>query len=163
MAVTIIDGDLFNTKAKYICHQVNCQGKMGSGVAAQIREKFPEAYEDYNKLCSMTKNKEVLLGEVQTVHCKTGVVICNLFGQLNYGYNGKTFTSYDAFKNAIDWLNRYIPDGETVAMPFRIGCGLGGADWNRISKMIEQGLGATHTVELWRWNPRAKKSNTNEG
>ena len=34
MSVRVIDGDLFNTKAKYICHQVNCKGKMGSGVAA---------------------------------------------------------------------------------------------------------------------------------
>lgn len=159
MSVSIIEGNLMDTKAKYICHQVNCQGKMGSGVAAQIREKFPKAYAEYNALCSSMKNKEVLLGEVQAVHCKRGaddVVICNLFGQLNYGYNGKMFTSYEAFQKCVDWLNRYVPDGETVAMPFRIGCGLGGADWHLISKMIERGLGVTHNVELWRWNPRAK-------
>ena len=31
MPVQIIDGDLFQTHAKYICHQVNCQARMGSG------------------------------------------------------------------------------------------------------------------------------------
>ena len=36
--IKIIDGDLLNSEADIICHQVNCQGKMNSGVAKQIRE-----------------------------------------------------------------------------------------------------------------------------
>ena len=44
MPVQIIDGDLFQTHAKYICHQVNCQARMGSGVAKQVRAKYPEVY-----------------------------------------------------------------------------------------------------------------------
>ena len=43
--IKIIDGDLFDTDAKFICHQVNCMGKMGSGVALQVRKKFPHVYE----------------------------------------------------------------------------------------------------------------------
>lgn len=47
MSIKIIDGDLFTTNAQIICHQVNCQGKMGSGVAKQVREKYPHVYEEY--------------------------------------------------------------------------------------------------------------------
>ena len=32
-----------------ICHQVNCQGVMGAGIAKQIRARWPEVYEDYKK------------------------------------------------------------------------------------------------------------------
>ena len=32
-------GNLLNAPQKVIAHQVNCQGKMGSGVAKAIRDK----------------------------------------------------------------------------------------------------------------------------
>lgn len=39
--IKVINGDLFTSKANFIVHQVNCQGVMGSGVAAQVAENFP--------------------------------------------------------------------------------------------------------------------------
>ena len=30
MPIVHKNGDLFTSKAKYLCHQVNCMGKMGS-------------------------------------------------------------------------------------------------------------------------------------
>ena len=47
--IKIIDGDLFETDAKFIVHQVNCMGRMGSGVALQVKEKYPHVYEEYAK------------------------------------------------------------------------------------------------------------------
>ena len=41
-------GDITNSKANYICHQVNCQGAMNSGVAKAIREKWPRVYKAYS-------------------------------------------------------------------------------------------------------------------
>ena len=32
-----------------LCHQVNCQGVMGAGLAKQIRSKYPEVYEQYKE------------------------------------------------------------------------------------------------------------------
>lgn len=32
------------------CHQVNCKRKMGSGLARQIRNKYPEVYSEYMKI-----------------------------------------------------------------------------------------------------------------
>ena len=40
MSIKIIDGNLFDSKAKIIAHQVNCQGKMNSGVAKEVRQRF---------------------------------------------------------------------------------------------------------------------------
>ena len=36
----LINGDLLNANTDFICHQVNCQGKMNSGVAKAIRNKW---------------------------------------------------------------------------------------------------------------------------
>ena len=33
--------DIFESGADLILHQVNCQGAMNSGVAKQVREKYP--------------------------------------------------------------------------------------------------------------------------
>lgn len=40
-----------------ICHQVNCQGVMGAGLAKQIRIRWPEVYVDYKKLLKTRKHK----------------------------------------------------------------------------------------------------------
>ena len=76
--------------------------------------------------------------------------VCNLFAQDMYGYNGKCYTNYTAFQSCLLKLKSEIPSGSTIAMPYKIGCGLGGGDWAVILKMIENTLGDSHTVELWR-------------
>ena len=43
----ITNGNLLDTELTFIVHQVNCQGVMGAGVARQIKEKFPKAWENY--------------------------------------------------------------------------------------------------------------------
>ena len=49
MAVIIKEGNVFDSDADIICHQVNCQGVMGSGVAKEVRERFPNVYEQYHE------------------------------------------------------------------------------------------------------------------
>ena len=45
--VKVVYGNLLDSSAKYICHQVNCKGVMGSGVAKQIKEKWPSVFRRY--------------------------------------------------------------------------------------------------------------------
>ena len=47
MSVKYYNGDLLESGCDYICHQVNCQGVMGSGIAKSIREKWPVVFEKY--------------------------------------------------------------------------------------------------------------------
>ena len=42
-----VKGDLLEANLDYYCHQVNCQGKMGSGIAKSIKEKWPIVYKEY--------------------------------------------------------------------------------------------------------------------
>ena len=43
-------GNLLESDCDYICQQVNCQGKMNSGIAKQIREKWPVVYQNYKAI-----------------------------------------------------------------------------------------------------------------
>ena len=135
MSIKVIDGDLLKTNAKYICHQVNCKGKMGSGIAKQIRAKYPEVY---------------MVGIPQFVQCYDGKIVINMFAQQSYGYDGRQYTSYEAFEKCLEGMAGIIPTGETIAMPFMIGCGLGGGNWEIIADLIIEKLCEKYTVEFWR-------------
>ena len=44
------EGDIFNSSADIICHQVNCQGAFGRGMAGQVKKLFPEVEKSYKIL-----------------------------------------------------------------------------------------------------------------
>lgn len=134
-----LKGDIFNSGADVIIHQVNCQGIMGSGVAKQVKEKFPEAFADYHNLCQRYKNnKSVLLGYSQ--YCLIGdTYIVNLFAQESFGYDGAMYTSYDAMRRGLSSINKNFA-GKSVAIPYLMGCCRGGGDWDVVSTIIEEEL-----------------------
>ena len=141
-----IKGDITKSDCDVICHQVNCQGAMNSGVAKAIREKWPEVYKSYKTWCDRFKEDTyALLGNSQAVaidHDPRRYVV-NLFTQQYYGYDGTRFTDYEAFYNALATLAIQLQDYPNVkiAFPYNIGCCRGGANWNIIRTMIKEVLG----------------------
>lgn len=127
-------GDLLQAKADVIVHQVNCQGVMGAGVAKQIREQFPKTYIAYKDFCYPYKNNTCeLLGKCLYVE-EEPFVICNAFGQ-NFYYRNSVQTQYDKLEQCFyDIADKY--HGKRVALPWKIGCGLAGGDWNKVQQMI---------------------------
>ncbi len=110
---------------------------MNSGVAKDIRNNFTEAYEEYKKFSSSTKDNQSLLGEVQLVNSR-GKIIANMFSQLNYGYDKKQYTNYLALATGLNKILKFASQkGLTIAIPYKIGCVRGGADWNVVLKIIE--------------------------
>ena len=134
--INYINADLLDSDCNFICHQVNCQGKMGSGVAKQIRDRWPEVYTNYVKIANSK-----MLGKVQVLSIENANIpfqyVVNVFAQEFYGYDGKRYTSYDAFQSCLEDLKNQIPRRATIAFPYKIGCGLGGANWEIIEKMID--------------------------
>lgn len=143
-------GNLFNTSAEIIAHQVNCQGAMKSGVALQIRKRYPMAYTEYKTLCSAIK-PENLLGQLQVVFCDDKC-IANLFGQLDYGYEGKKYTDIDALENAFQNLHDSVKErGFTIAIPYKLGCDRGGANWeNEVYPMLSTIFNDEIVLEIWK-------------
>lgn len=64
--IKVVTGDIRNTDAKYICHQVNCQNAMGSGVAKALYQKWPNVKSEYHSFCDSYEPNE-LLGKMQIV------------------------------------------------------------------------------------------------
>ena len=144
-------GNLLDAPVDYICHQVNCQGRMGSGIAKQIKERWPVVYDDYMAVYN-TKGIDVrheLLGSIQTVFIKPNKGVINMFAQESYGYDGRRYTSYDAFWSCLGKIREGIPKGSKIGFPWKIGCGLGGANWQVISTMICEVLGNDYEVYIY--------------
>lgn len=162
--VTFHNGNILDSGADIICHQVNCQGAMNSGVAKAIRQKWPKVYTEYKAKCDYeeaTVNdlygqyenlidwSECLLGDIQVVLVEENKAVINMFAQQYYGYDQKRYTSYDAFWYCLGRIKRIINPEKTIAFPARIGCVRGGANWNVILTMIEEVLGADYNIEIW--------------
>lgn len=137
--IQIINDNLLNTSSLLICHQVNCQGVMGSGLAKQIRNKYPQVFNVYKRLCNKYQDKE-LLGNCQPVLIGDKCIV-NLFGQLNYGTK-KQQTDYNALKKSLKQL-KYLLEFvdpyifyDTIALPYNMGCGLAGGDWRIVFDII---------------------------
>ena len=152
--ITYLKGDLLDSNVDYICHQVNCRGRMGSGIAKQIRERFPEVYrvysERYEDALRVLRTPDLMLGSTDIVQIPgTNQHVVNMYSQRSYGYDGKRYTSYKAFKYILQELKKDIPTDCTIGFPKGIGCGLGGGNWKTISKMIEETLGESHEVYIY--------------
>ena len=142
-------------KNSIVCHQTNCRGVMGSGLAKQIRAKYQSVYLKYWSLCNMSKPTD-LLGTVQIVETNDGIRIANCFGQDGYG-RYKIYTSYEALESCFKYIKHYAEKSENnvnvIAFPYGIGCGLAGGDWNIVSAMIEKVFADWHgTVKIVRFN-----------
>ena len=141
--ITYLHGDLLDAPQEYICHQVNCKGVMGSGVAKQIKDKWPEVYNEYKGFCAgniiYNNPTSDLLGKIQVCPINKNQKVINMFAQDNYGRN-RRYTSYDAFWMCLGKILKITKPGDRIAFPFGIGCGLGGANWAVICKMIETAL-----------------------
>ena len=154
MSIQVIKGDLLKSDVDYICHQVNCQGKMNSGIAKSIREKWPKVYYTYIQthsdfsLSSILKLQD-LLGYNEIISIGVQSVV-NMYAQFNYGYDGKRYTSYDAFWCCLHDLKQSIPKGSKIGFPYKIGCVRGGANWNIIYEMIKEVLSEDFEVYIYK-------------
>jgi O-acetyl-ADP-ribose deacetylase (regulator of RNase III) len=158
--IKIVEGNILDSNATIIFHQVNCLGVMGSGLAKQIKDKYPTVYKQYKEFCNKHK-PENLLGQALFVRYDESNCICNLFGQLNCGAD-KIQTDYNALRKALlksrilidDLYSQYTTP--SLAFPFLMSCGLGGGDWTIVYNMIEE-IFEDYNVTIYKFEPELRK------
>lgn len=134
--ITYVEGDLFNSPAKYLAHACNCKGVWGSGIAVDFKKLFPLAYELYQEDCRLLG--ECLLGSSRLY---LGEILC-LFTSNNYG-NFKDAedkilkNTSNALYSIQNTLN--ITPNEIIAMP-KINSGRFGVPWHKTEKVINEVL-----------------------
>ena len=155
MPVQIVIGDALNTKAEYICHQVNYYGVMGAGIAFELRLRHPKMFEKYKEFC---KQNAIKIGTLW---------IYNLSKDENANY-----AKILAFPTKTSWklpskeeylhaglskfIKTYKEKGiESIAFPL-LGASRGGIDENVSLKIMKEYLsGAEIPVEIWYFDPSA--------
>ncbi|WP_079709807.1 macro domain-containing protein [Paraliobacillus ryukyuensis] len=135
--IKIVEGNILNTDKNIIGHQVNCIGVMGAGLAKQIKNKYPIAFEQYKGLVDSHIEKRKLLGKHQIVIVDKNKYVSNLFGQESIGTQ-KQQTDYLALSESLNRLSSMAKSlNLSVALPHGIGCGLAGGDWEIVYDLID--------------------------
>ncbi len=109
---------------------------MGAGLAKQIRDRWPLVYRTYQDCCKKSFSEE-LLGTCLLIPRDVGKYVANLFGQDDWGTD-KRKTDYDALRDALDELKEECRLNQwlSIAIPYGMGCGLAGGNWNIVYKII---------------------------
>lgn len=129
-----VNGDLFEKHADILVNTVNCVGVMGKGVALAFKKRYPAMFRTYHDAC---KAGEVQPGRMHIWEGPAGVTVIN-FPTKRHWRNPSRYEDIDSGLTALhDYLAKR---GKVrVALP-ALGCGHGGLDWSRVSRMIQEHL-----------------------
>jgi O-acetyl-ADP-ribose deacetylase (regulator of RNase III) len=112
----------------------NCFNTMGSGLAKEIRARYPKAY-DVD--CETNAGDRTKLGSYSTMLGKLFNIV-NAYTQYGYGRFSEDddLFEYEAFALILERLQKQYKGVGRFGLPL-IGCGLAGGDKTRIVEMIE--------------------------
>ena len=134
--IRYIDGDLVKESDNFdvIAQGCNCFCVMESGIAPQIKAKFPEAYAVD---CATIKGDKSKLGTI-THTLNTKPVVVNIYSQYDTKgrREGKMDLDYDALRSGLKELKAKF-SGKHIGLPM-IGSGLAGGSWDIIEQIIEE-------------------------
>ena len=152
--ITIVKDSILNAKEKYIVHQANAVSNQAGGLAFYIFQKFP--YADIYKGRPYPYKPS---GTNFPGHCvikgdgKADRYVVNLIGQYFPGSPHNKNSLLDGSNTREGYFNTclkqlsHIPDIESIAFPFNIGCGLAGGDWNNYFAMIKAFATEIHNTQ----------------
>jgi O-acetyl-ADP-ribose deacetylase (regulator of RNase III) len=144
MPAKVVEGDIFKVKTKYIAHQCNCITLKGGHLSKTMFSHYPFA--DIYKTRERVTNWRETRDRPGTIIVKGNGdderYVINMLGQIFPGKPKYTDSKSDGFNARITYFGKClvlmskIEDLESVAFPWRIGCGAAGNDWNKYSRMI---------------------------
>jgi len=140
VALKIVNGNLLdmadNGEFDVIMHGCNCFNTMGSGIARQIRERYPAAYAadtSYGRAGDASK-----LGNWSEATVNNGnLIVINAYTQFNFNQDG-TKTDHFQYASFASVIEKMIAMHGTkrIGIP-ALGMGLAGGDATAIMSMIE--------------------------
>lgn len=141
MTITYKQGNavdaLINGEINVLLHVCNNKGVMGSGIALEIKNKVPDAYQGY-KSAQISNNMALELGSISfgwtaLRNHDTGMV-CNMVAQDGYG-KGIKHLSYGALAECLFRVSKLSI--RTIGIPFKMGSDRAGGDWEIVLEMVE--------------------------
>jgi O-acetyl-ADP-ribose deacetylase (regulator of RNase III) len=142
-----VEGDLFDPAWDFdaIGHGVNLDGVMGSGIAPFFRKKSEAMYQVYRDTCL---KGEMLPGDVMAWEFAENARprwVYNMATQVKQGPNASYVLIALAAHNV--WTHAIENDVRKIGLP-RIGCGIGGLEWERVTYILESTFGPSENIEV---------------
>lgn len=136
MIIFLENSNLLDVDSGVIAHGCNAQGVMGSGVAKQLRYKYPEVYTSYSS--ALVDFGRHWCGAVDFVRVSPRLIVANMITQEYYGRDGAHYVSYAALQIAMQSVLEQSKNmGLDVHIPYMVGAGLGGGDLTKIKSIYE--------------------------
>ena len=143
-------GDILRDESEAIVSTVNCVGVMGRGLALQFRNAHPENYKAYKKAC---QSEEVQPGRVfvfETGELANPRYIINFPTKRHWRGKSRMEDIESGLRSLVDVVREKKIC--SIAIP-PLGCGLGGLDWQEVSKRIVTALADLEEVEAKIYEP----------
>lgn len=140
--VETVNGNLLDAKEDYIVHQCNCVSTGAKTLAEQIFKKYPYANTYLHRIRGV-KNTYDKPGTIEILgNGKELRYIVNMYSQF---YPSVAKYGNDTKEKRVQWFKECLHElgmieeigNKTFAMPYLIGCGAAGGDWETYKGMIE--------------------------
>ena len=140
----LLNGDLLEATETFIAHQCNCLTNRAAHLAKSVFDRFPYA----NIYKDRTPNWIPLVGQqmgdiIIRGNGKDQRFVINMLGQYFPGSPKFPDSTRDgflarqkAFQSCLDKI-ALLPELDSIAFPWGIGCGAAGNDWGIYRKMIK--------------------------
>lgn len=149
--MNIIEGDLIALalagRFDVIVHGCNCFCTMGAGIARVVQDEFPEAYAADLVTVKGDRNKLGDFSFATVMRKQHQITIVNGYTQFHF-HGDSVLVDYDAVERLFTKIKQQF-SGKRIGYP-KIGAGLAGGDWDRISQIIDDKLtGEDHHLVLF--------------
>lgn len=145
-------GDVLSIEEGIIVHGCNAMGRMGAGIAKQIKDRFPVAYSAYK---TEERINGLRLGSITVARVADDKHIVNGITQETFGGDpNKVYVDYDAVRQVFRRVNMVAEEtGLPVHFPM-IGCGLANGHWETIARIIDEEISDEIGKHLWLFEPK---------
>ena len=124
-------GDMFEGNHKYMVNPVNCVGVMGGGLALEFKNRFPEMFLDYKKMCDLNLLQVGSPKLIGVTHNDQLTQVVLFPTKDHYRYDSEISYIATGLYGMQELLSRDID----IAFP-KLGCGLGGLDWKVVKPIM---------------------------
>lgn len=149
-----VSGDLLNSDADVLINTVNTVGVMGKGIALAFKNRFPNMFNEYKKLCNekklhvgeifSTQDTDIQTGKTRTIYCFPTKKHWRNPSEMSYIESGMSALIDNLRSNNVT----------SIAIP-PLGCGCGGLDKNLVKKIIIDAFRdshLSHDIDVYLYN-----------
>ena len=137
---------LINGEVDVLLHCCNAKGVMGSGIALEIKNRIPDAYDVYSynhRLGSTT------VGQYERPDGTHGYVM-NMVAQESFGRSGLRYVHYGVLAKCLNCVERMSYGiTKTIGIPYKLASDRAGGDWQIVLELVEGILGDKFDIVVY--------------